>query len=53
MGCSSSTVQSGIPLGYRRAEVGWILEDNAAILRPLAQFNARRTKVYRIYDRAL
>ena len=46
-------VQSGIPLGYRRAEVGWILEDNPAILRPLARFNARRTKVYRIYDRAL
>jgi GNAT superfamily N-acetyltransferase len=46
-------VQSAIALGYRRAEVGWILEDNVAILRPLARFNARRTKVYRIYDRAL
>jgi hypothetical protein len=33
--------------------VGWILEDNAAILRPLTHFNARRTKTYRIYDRAL
>jgi GNAT superfamily N-acetyltransferase len=25
------TIQNGIPLGYERAEVGWILEDNEAI----------------------
>jgi GNAT superfamily N-acetyltransferase len=47
------TIQNGIPLGYRAAEVGWILEDNEAILQPLTHIDARRTKVYRIYDRAL
>lgn len=47
------TIENGIPLGYRRAEVGWILEDNEAILQPLTHIDARRTKVYRIYDRAL
>ena len=47
------TIENGVPLGYRRAEVGWILEDNEAILQPLTHIDARRTKVYRIYDRAL
>ena len=47
------TIANGIPLGYRRAEVGWILEDNEAILQPLTHIHARRTKVYRVYDRAL
>lgn len=44
------TIQNGI---YRRAEVGWILEDNEAMLRPLTRIGAHRTKVYRVYDRAL
>ena len=44
---------NGIPLGYRRAELGWILEDNESMLRPLAHVDARRTKVYRVYDGAL
>ena len=47
------TIANGIPLGYRRAEVGWILEDNDAILQPLSHIHARRTKVYRVYDREL
>ena len=47
------TIQNGIPLGYERAEVGWILEDNEAILQPLTHIDARRTKVYRLYDRAV
>lgn len=47
------TIQNGIPLGYRSAEVGWILEDNEAMLRPLQHIDARRTKVYRVFDRAL
>ena len=46
-------IQNGIPLGYQGAEVGWILEDNEAMLRPLRHIDARRTKVYRVYDRAL
>ena len=54
MACSSNaSIESGMPLGYRRAEVGWILEDNEAMLRPLTHIDAERTKVYRVYDRAL
>ncbi len=47
------TIQSGLALGYRRAELGWVLEDNEAMLRPLEHIAAERTKVYRVYDRAL
>lgn len=47
------TIQNGIPLGYERAEVGWILEDNEAMLQPLTHIDAHRTKTYRVYDRAL
>jgi GNAT superfamily N-acetyltransferase len=47
------TVQNAVSLGYRRAELGWILEDNEAMLRPLARIDAQRTKVYRVYDHAL
>ena len=39
--------------GYTRAELGWILEDNEPMLRPLQKRGARRTKVFRVYDRAL
>ena len=47
------TIQNGIPLGYQRAEVGWILEDNEAMLQTLTHIDAHRTKTYRVYDRAL
>ena len=46
-------IERGLAIGYRRAEVGWILEDNEAMLSPLRHIDAERTKVYRIYDRAL
>lgn len=48
-----NTISNGLSLGYRRAEVGWILEDNKAMLRPLEHIEAERTKVYRVYDREL
>ena len=47
------TILNGIPLGYESAEVGWILEDNEAMLRPLERIDARRTKAYRVFDKAL
>jgi GNAT superfamily N-acetyltransferase len=47
------TIENGMPLGYRRAELGWILEDNEAMLRPLKHIDAERTKAYRVYDCAL
>ncbi|MFH1016584.1 MAG: N-acetyltransferase [Pseudomonadota bacterium] len=46
-------IEDGIRIGYPHAEVGWILEDNEAMLRPLRHVDARRTKVYRVYDRRL
>ncbi len=46
-------IQNGLRIGYPHAEVGWILEDNEAMLRPLRHVDARRTKVYRVYDRKL
>lgn len=47
------TIESALALGYRRAELGWVLEDNEAMLRPLTHIDAERAKVYRVYDRAL
>ncbi|HTP49470.1 MAG TPA: N-acetyltransferase [Anaeromyxobacteraceae bacterium] len=47
------TIRNAIAQGIRHAEVGWILEDNHSMLRPLQRIGARRTKVYRIYDKAL
>jgi GNAT superfamily N-acetyltransferase len=47
------TIESALALGYRRAELGWVLEDNEAMLHPLTHIDAERTKVYRVYDRAL
>jgi len=34
-------------------EASWILEDNTAMNRALEMMCGKRTKVYRIYDRAI
>jgi GNAT superfamily N-acetyltransferase len=47
------TIENGRRLGYKGAEVGWILEDNEAMLRALRDVNARRTKVFRVYERGI
>lgn len=49
----NQTIINGPGMGYSGSEVGWILEDNQALLSPLLQMGARCTKRYRIYDRAL
>jgi len=46
------TIRNARPAGYRGSELSWILEDNEAMLGPLRQLGARRTKTYRVYDRA-
>ena len=46
-------VQDGLRIGYLHAEVGWVLEDNEGMLRVLRHVGARRTKVYRVYDKQL
>jgi GNAT superfamily N-acetyltransferase len=41
------------PGGYRFAEVGWILEDNAVTRQATARWNARLVKKYRLYETSL
>ena len=38
--------------GYTESEMGWILEDNLPMLSALRHLHARRTKTYRVFDRA-
>lgn len=43
----------GPALGYPVGEASWILEDNVPMVKALQMMDAKRTKVYRIYDQAL
>lgn len=43
----------GPEFGYPRGEASWILEDNIPMNKALKLMCGERTKVYRIYDRAL
>jgi len=40
-------------LGYATGEASWILEDNKPMNKALGLMNAKKSKVYRIYDRPL
>ena len=40
-------------LGYTGAELGWTLEDNDQINRPISEVGGRRYKTYRIYETAV
>jgi GNAT superfamily N-acetyltransferase len=46
-------VESASAMGYAGSEMGWILEDNRPMLSALNQIRARKTKTYRVYDRAV
>ncbi len=46
-------LKRGPECGYPVGEASWILEDNRAMNRALEMMCGERTKVYRIYDRAL
>jgi GNAT superfamily N-acetyltransferase len=46
-------IENALRIGYRSAEMGWVLEDNQPMLAALAHLRARRTKTYRVYDRPL
>ena len=37
-------------LGYQYGEAGWVLEDNAAMVKAAEALNAKLTKTYRIYE---
>jgi hypothetical protein len=45
--------EKGYSLGYRWAEAGWILEDNAAMMNGLIRMGFDRYKTLRFYDRQL
>jgi GNAT superfamily N-acetyltransferase len=46
-------VESTEAAGYHQGEMGWILADNQPMLSAIRQLGARRSKVYRVYDRAV
>ncbi|MGK5086468.1 N-acetyltransferase [Bdellovibrionota bacterium FG-2] len=43
----------GPKLGYPIGECSWILEDNTAMNRALADMGAQKTKVYRVFEKLL
>ena len=45
--------RDGARLGFRAAELSWILEDNLAIRRVIEGVGGRVYKTYRIYEKAL
>jgi len=46
-------IKRGPACGYKTGEASWILEDNIPMNRALERMCGERTKVYRIFDRAL
>ena len=44
-------IGNAVAYGYTGSEMGWVLEDNQAMLGPLRRLGAERTKTYRVYDR--
>lgn len=47
------TFKNGVPRGYRRAELSWILEDNVLMRRALERLGAVHSKTYRIFEKPL
>ncbi len=45
--------EKGYARGYRWAEAGWILEDNAPMKNGLTRIGFEHYKTLRLYDRAL
>ena len=43
----------GVPKGYIRGEMSWILEDNTLMIRALERMGAKVYKRYRIYEMAI
>ena len=46
-------IRRGPANGYPSAECSWILEDNGPMNQALRKIGAKRSKVYRIYERAI
>jgi hypothetical protein len=48
-----NTIKEGIAKGFNRAEISWILEDNAPMVATAENLGADRYKTYRIYDKQI
>ncbi len=44
------TAKAALPKGYRRAEMSWVLENNAMMNRDIQALGGRIYKIYRIYE---
>lgn len=47
------SIRRGKELGYDGGEISWTLEDNHLINRAIESLGARRTKTYRLYQKAI
>lgn len=48
-----ATIRNGTGLGFDESEMGWILEDNQAMRKPLDRVGGRVVKRYRFYEKPL
>jgi GNAT superfamily N-acetyltransferase len=46
-------IQEGLRLGYRAAELSWVLETNDLMNRPIREMGGKPYKTYRLYERSL
>lgn len=46
-------IQEGLRLGYRAAELSWVLETNDLMNRPIREMGGKPYKTYRLYERPL
>lgn len=50
---AQETFQQAVKLGYKSAELGWVVEDDRLMNRTIQATGARRIKTYRVYERPL
>ena len=50
---SETVFEAGRKKGFTHCELGWILEDNASMIRICEQASAKPYKTYRMYEKAL
>lgn len=48
-----NTIKEGIAKGYIKAEISWILEDNAPMVATAENLGAEKYKTYRLYDKQI
>jgi hypothetical protein len=48
-----NTIKEGVRKGMKRAEISWILEDNAPMVATAENLNAEKYKTYRLYDKQI